>query len=224
MDRYILEAQTGTKLPPKTIYLVRHGQSTHNAHAFAERGVDLNDACYIDAELTDLGVQQAKEIAPEIGTLNPELIVTSPMRRAIQTCLYATSDLPKGIPIAVNQHCRERLAYSCDIGSPASALEQLFPLLDFGSLEPKEAWWWTKEGKPGSVENSLQLLQKYSPGAYKDVESKANVIDRVNKFRTWLLKRPETRIIIFAHGVFLTQFQGPGSPHFRNTEIRKVTI
>lgn len=100
-------------------------------------------------------------------------------------------------------------------------LENRFPGLDYGRVRPKEAWWWTPdEGRWGQME-SLRLLWRFPPGAYKDVEPKETFKKRADDFRVWLLERPEKRIAVFAHGVFLTALMGEGTAHFRNAELRK---
>ncbi|PXF49553.1 putative phosphatase [Gracilariopsis chorda] len=221
MDRYLLEAELKRKIPLKTVYLVRHGQSTHNAHALGSLGADLNDARYADAPLTPLGHRQAHSLAEEVARISPELVVTSPMTRATQTCLAACSLIPSVSPV-VNQVCTERLAYSCDVGTPVSALRDHFPSLDYGNVQP-DCWWWSKPGTIPSVENSVAHLRKNPPGAYIDVEPVEHVRKRVNDFRIWLLRRPESKIMVFAHGAFLRSFVGD-NVRFDNAEMKKIIL
>lgn len=221
MDRYMIQARTGERPPVKTVYLVRHGQSTHNAHALAAQGADLNDPRYIDAPLTALGEAQARALAPELraAALPIELVVTSPLIRATQTCLLAcaASGLPNPV---VSPLCAEYLAFSGDIGSPVDHLQRVFPALDY-ALVPQGAWWWSPDDAPEkSQAASLALLRKHPVGAYKDCEPKAAFLKRVNDFRVWLLERPEKTIIVFAHGVFLTHLVDDGT-RFRNAEVKK---
>jgi 2,3-bisphosphoglycerate-dependent phosphoglycerate mutase len=59
------------------LYLIRHGQSENNAcpeHMRVE-----------DAELTELGQQQARHLAPWIATLELDRLFCSPFRRTLQT-------------------------------------------------------------------------------------------------------------------------------------------
>lgn len=222
MDRYLIESRTGRRPPVKTVYLVRHGESTHNAHSLQRLGAGLNDSRYLDAPLTELGIQQARNLTPEIPGLQPELVVTSPLTRATQTCLYAIESLPRPTQLVVHPLCIERLAYACDIGSPVGELQQRFPMLDYGRVRPKECWWWKPHGvtRWGQMD-SLKLLWRHEPGAYKDVEPADTLKKRVDDFRMWLLERPEKKIVVFAHGVFLTTLMGEGAARFRNGELRK---
>lgn len=224
MDRHLLERRLGRKIPRKTLYLVRHGQSTHNAHCFAAEGADLNSSRYVDAPLTSLGESQARELADEMHRINPQVVVSSPLTRATQTCLLASRRIPD-TPHVVHPLCAERLAYSCDIGRPVAELQAQFPRVDYGLVKPAEAWWWMPEGleeRTGGA--SLELLRKHEAGAYRDCEPAGVFAKRANDFRVWLLERPETKIAVFAHGVFLTQFLGDRTVRFRNCEVRKVVI
>lgn len=223
MDRFLLQNQTGQNIPPKTIYLVRHGQSTHNAHALEPLGASRNDIRYIDAPLTEIGVQQAQQISSKLKQINPQLIVTSPMIRATQTCLHACADLQA--PIIVSPLCRERLAYVCDIGSPVEDLERMFPNLDYSHVMPRDAYWWTPHSMlQKSAHASAELLQQNSPRAQRETEPKEFLRARVDKFRIWLLQRPETVIAVFTHGAFLNKLLSDGKPFFKNAEIRKWVI
>lgn len=223
MDRHILQSQTGVRIPPKTVYMVRHGQSLHNAQALACEGVDVNDGRYMDSPLTKLGEQQATNLAPILASIRPQLCITSPLTRATQTCLAATAQI-RNVPVVVSPLCTERVAYSCDIGSPVSILKDRFPSLDYSAVHPPHAWWWTKaQPASASMTASLELIRKYPPGAYKEVEPLSHVMQRVNDFRVWLLKRPETSIAVFGHGVFLTNFMDDGK-RFSNCEIRKAIM
>ena len=59
------------------LYLIRHGQSENNARPEYVR--------VEDAELTELGHQQARHLAPWIATLELDRLFCSPFRRTLQT-------------------------------------------------------------------------------------------------------------------------------------------
>lgn len=218
-----MQQQFNTKIPPKTIHLVRHGQSLHNAHYHMQSGADMNDARYIDAPLTPLGESQAHSIAPIIANVNPDLFVCSPLTRATQTLLHARSNLRA--PIAVTPLCSERVAYSCDIGNPVSLLRNRFPGLDYSQVPNPEEWWWMPpELKDRTSMGHLKLMRKDPPGACQHAESREELARRASQFRTWLLHRPETNIAVFAHGVFLTMLVGDPNVRFRNCEIKKIVL
>ena len=222
MDRYILQQRLCAPIPPKSIYLVRHGESLHNAQVFASQGADANDPRYVDSPLTLLGESQARQLAARVAAINPQLIVTSPMTRATQTCLFA-SQFVQHIPILVNPLCTERLAFASDIGSPISILQRRFPMLDYSGVFPPDAWWWSRSPL-GSVHDSLRNLRMHSPGSRKEGEPMSHVYKRTNTFKRWLLERPETKIMVFAHGVFLQTFMGSSRESFYNCQMKKVIL
>ena len=63
------------------LYLVRHGQSVANLHAY------YTGQC--DAPLTDLGRQQAAEAAKKLEHLKFDKVYTSDLSRAAETCAIA---------------------------------------------------------------------------------------------------------------------------------------
>lgn len=227
MDRYLLQSRTGCKIPPKTILVVRHGESEHNAQLHSSLGVDENAEVYIDAPLTELGRKQASAIAGDINSFAPELIVTSPLTRAIETGLLATAALPQKVPFLITPLCSERMAYSCDIGNSVSVLQGRFPKLDFSLVSPADVWWWTKseDGVVPSAKRSLYNLSRFPPGTTHDgIESLDTLAKRINDFRLWLLNRPESKIVVFAHGVFLYNFTDRSKGYFKNCEMRPVVL
>lgn len=113
--------------------LVRHAQSEWNLHF----GPSRIDPGIFDPPLTEQGVEQAHAVAAELRGKGIRRILASPYQRTLQTAAIIAREL--GLPIAVEPLVRERCAFSCDQGSPASTLARLWPQLDFGALE--ERWW-----------------------------------------------------------------------------------
>ena len=66
---------------PKEVWLVRHGEA---GGAVTESGPDgAPDPC--NPPLTRLGEQQAREVAGALASFAPDLVLTSPFMRAVQT-------------------------------------------------------------------------------------------------------------------------------------------
>ena len=118
---------------PRRMILLRHGQSAFNAAFTATR----RDPGIHDPELTELGRQQAEAAALALADEGVTHIIASPYTRTLQTAAPLARRL--GLPVLVNPVVRERYAFSCDVGSRASALALAWPELDFASLE--EVWW-----------------------------------------------------------------------------------
>lgn len=113
--------------------LMRHGQSEFNL-AFTQTRCDPGIQ---DPRLTPLGHEQAQAAAAAFANEPIRRIVVSPYTRALQTAAPIAAAL--GVPVAVDPLVRERYAFTCDIGSPASQLSPAWPHHDFAHVE--EIWW-----------------------------------------------------------------------------------
>jgi broad specificity phosphatase PhoE len=171
-------------LPLKSIILIRHGQSTFNAHYEATG----EDPGHIDARLTERGERQAEEARTLLASEPIDLVITSPLTRAIQTgqSIFGHRDLPFHITC---RH-RERLESSCDVGRAPSALKSDFPHLKFDHLD--ETWWHHVPGEKGPFTTEpLNVFQ-----------------DRVATFRDWLRAHDSQRIAVVGHGTFFHALTG----------------
>lgn len=171
----------------RTIHLIRHGQSTWNAH-YAAHG---EDPLHFDARLTDLGHTQVESRRDDLKGERYDLIVTSPLTRAIQTTLGVFAPHLERTPVVVEALHRERLESSCDIGRPASVLAGEFTALAFGHLD--EEWW------PNGCTADHRGI-RYEPDE--------RFSKRVRTFRRWLAARPEGRIAVVGHGTFFSHLAG----------------
>ena len=178
-------------MPPRT-FLIRHGQSTFN-ELFDVTGID---PLHYDARLTSKGRDQVMAAREAARQLEVDLVVASPLTRAIETSLGLFD--PGTTRIIVSALLRERLGNSCDIGRHPSALLAEFPLLDFSHLD--ECWWHSgpedDRGIPLEPDDVVAL--------------------RIGEFSSWLAQRPEHRIAVVGHGTFFHRLTGR---HFENCEI-----
>jgi broad specificity phosphatase PhoE len=126
--------------------LLRHGQSEFNLHFSATR----RDPGITDPRLTPLGRQQAEDAAAALAVEGITRIIASPYTRALQTAEPVARRL--ALPVLVNPLVRERYAFTCDVGSPCTALRAEWPLLDFRHME--EVWW------PAQEEPADQVLAR----------------------------------------------------------------
>ena len=181
-----------SQLTLPTVYLIRHGQSYFNvAYDSTEDGKvePIYDLKYVDACLTDLGIQQAINARKQAKQLNIEVIISSPLTRAIQTSLlifneqlderhFFTSsntipennelvELSNQIPVLVSHHHSEILNATCDIGHGLENLQQRFQhhhhLIDWSAMnsyEHRERWW----HKANEHQNISHLLLYQSHG------------------------------------------------------------
>lgn len=113
--------------------LVRHAESEWN-RLFSRTRVDPGIR---DPALTDVGRSQAGLLIERLAELGVKELVASPYRRTLETA--ATVALALHLPVRIEPLVRERCVFSCDIGTPASHLQVLWPAFDFTGLE--ELWW-----------------------------------------------------------------------------------
>jgi broad specificity phosphatase PhoE len=178
---------------PRRIRFIRHGQSEFNA---AFERIRPKDPMIFDARLTEKGRGQAIALSSQGLWHDVQLVVTSPLTRAIETTLLAFAGVKA--PIRVEALHRERVEHSGDIGRPRPALETEFGHLEFSDFP--EYWWHHEPGKPMDIA----------------IESEDALRERVANFRAFLAARPERHIAVVGHGTFLNRLTGHS---FANCEV-----
>jgi broad specificity phosphatase PhoE len=115
--------------------LIRHGQSEFNAVFERTR----KDPGIEDPKLTLHGKEQVRRAAAEIRRDGHPIrrLITSPYTRALETAVILAEELT--LPVEVEPIVHEHACWSCDIGTPISALTERWPTLDFSHME--EIWW-----------------------------------------------------------------------------------
>lgn len=165
----------------KKIYLIRHAQSEANA------AIDLdNPTFYYDAKITTLGKKQAIETRNILKDINFDLLISSPLRRTLQTfSLIFPEPISNTIVLSL---VREHLDHSCDVGRQPAILKYEFPQFDFSQL--KNFWW----------NNNIPINEnKINKELIKDLDI------RVSKFKEWINNRQEQKIAVVGHGTFLSR-------------------
>lgn len=185
---------------PKTIFLVRHGESTYNEH-YKEHGTDpLN---FWDAPLTSNGQAQARGASRALAAHGSvSLALVSPLSRAVQTCLLALP--PDGVRAEryeVTELLSEHLEASCDIGKPPAELRGIFPELDFSALP--DVWWYVPEEHRTGItpEGSRDLFANCGRR-----EPSSSFVERVDAVAAMLARRSESTIALFGHADFFNAF------------------
>ena len=169
------------------IVCLRHGESTCNA---AHR-LGGGDPGHRDARLTPRGQAQAREARQRLTDIPFELVVVSPLTRAIETAAIVFGEHPNQPRVLVEVLHRECQESSCDVGRATSEIAAEFPHLDVGHLP--EIWW---HAEPGC-----------EVGGYP-VEPRHLFDARVAGFRDWLRTRPESTIAVVGHGTFFYHLTG----------------
>lgn len=177
---------------PRFVDLIRHGQSTFNAHYEATG----QDPMHFDARLTPLGEQQVMAARDRYRDRDYDIVLASPLTRAIQTAHGIFGD--RDIPIEICVVHREWQISSCDIGREVAALSADFPHLDFSALDDR--WW----------RHDLPACPLGFPQ-----ETEAHLQERVEAFAALIAARPEERIAVVGHGDFFRRLIGR---HLANCE------
>ena len=182
-----MRPESECRLTPKSILCIRHGESTFNA-AWRATGVD---PLHFDAPLSEVGAEQVRLARVHLRSVPVELVVSSPLTRALQTAAGLFEDHPHAPRIIVSALPRERVESSCDIGRAPVDLAADFPRLELDHLA--DVWW-------------------HAQGMADDrgicVEPVAIVEARVRQFRSFLLARPERCIAVVGHGTFFFHLTG----------------
>ncbi|KAK4247511.1 histidine phosphatase superfamily [Corynascus novoguineensis] len=159
---------------PPTLVLIRHAQAIHN--------INRANHALRDPSLTDLGHRQSAELREHLRAHFPadrkvQLIVTSPMRRALQTALVALDWLVNsGVPVLYPK--------PCDTGTSAAQLATEFPAIDFSALDPVY---------PDKT-SAASAAYRYKKGA---------VLARGQSALADLYERAEDVVIVVSHSGFL---------------------
>ena len=183
----------------KSIVCIRHGESTFNA-AWRQRQVD---PLLFDATLSEAGVEQVRLARKALADRSFELVISSPLTRALQTTAGIFDSHPARPRVIVSALLRERVENSCDIGRTPSLLSAEFPALDFAHLE---SHWWHRDEAPD--ERGIC------------VEPVAVVQGRVARFREYVSARPEQRIAVVGHGTFLFHLTGQVLANCETAEVQ----
>lgn len=156
----------------KHFYIFRHGETDMNtAKRFQGQSCDLG--------LNDSGIAQAEDFAEDLADKNIELIVSSPLKRALQTAEIISRKLD--VPLDINAHFIEG---------------------NFGDIEGK-----TKEEL--TVEENkifadwIKLNPQHLDIRFSGGESKSQIQNRAVAGLKSLLKCPQNRIAVATHSTVL---------------------
>lgn len=199
---------TAQRRPP-TLVLLRHGESTANAAGvFSGRW---------DVPLSQRGRQQARHAARLVAgaALVPDLIITSPLRRATQTIELMVEEFARPeMDRIVSPELTER-AYGALTGLPKTAVGSIF------GGEQSHFWRRSMTGRPPRLDDIVALLSDRPAQALADLErlrhalpdaaeaaaqTSESLADVVSRVRTWAatVLTPQLRsgrsVLVVAHG------------------------
>lgn len=205
---------------PLVVHFVRHGQATHNVRAEVRREEGCSHEEFIaamqaddqlDADLTDKGRAQARAAAAAMSWPSVELVVCSPLSRAIETAaLVFREQAARDVPFVCNELLREWSGLMENARRrPSAELRARFPRVDFSAI-PETDESWTEELEPVDKVAGRGLL-----------------------FLEWLARRPEREIAVVAHGGIYSSLFAHAAvrdesetlrPRFGNCDVRTVEM
>ncbi|GMI40220.1 hypothetical protein TeGR_g2780 [Tetraparma gracilis] len=177
------------------LHLMRHGEGVHNAFIADRRGrglshhVKLHEAPehphLVDPSLTTLGENEAVSAQAITSSLAPKLLVTSPLRRAVQTARIAFKRVwaDPAVPKVAHESAREGYGTGnvYDMRRPAAEVAAEFDnVVDFAQIQPgaRDAMFEAGETDAGLVARGADMMQ-------------------------WLAGREEDEIAVVCHSKFL---------------------
>jgi len=158
-----------------TLYLMRHGQSQHNA-AFEEQKTPFVAVDEFGSHLTELGQQQAQAAAQELEPVTFDAVYASDYYRARETAaIIATT---KQLSVNILPQLRER---------------------DWGSLQGKN--YGTVLEKMEALRQGLSDQEKLAVKLTPDMESELDGAQRLDAaLRSIAEKHPYQTLLIVSHG------------------------
>jgi broad specificity phosphatase PhoE len=181
----------------KSLYCIRHGLAEHNINYFKYGCKTFYDPKFVDTSLVEEGFKQASTLGETWSEINDiELVVVSPLKRALQT----TTEIFKGksVPIISFELAREYPigGHTCNKRSQKEYLMNTFPTINFDDIKEGEDNLWDPE-----VEESIHELDL-----------------RINIFKKFIEKRPEKNIALVSHGSFIGQLKDNHIKYIENGE------
>ncbi|KAH9261115.1 hypothetical protein BASA81_000819 [Batrachochytrium salamandrivorans] len=125
----------------KDVLFIRHAEGIHNRDEAIYPDYHTSGrstwADYYDSGLTEAGKRQAEAFTlPASSFATPDVLVTSPLSRAIDTGLMAFPHYHASGKVVATDLCRERIAkYTSDVRKSRTQLEKLYPQVDFTLLQ-----------------------------------------------------------------------------------------
>jgi len=221
----------------RIVHFIRHAEGYHNINK------DYKNPLHIDAELTPNGIVQCENLGAKLkkAGIKVDCIISSPMRRALQTASYSFRNMidneTSSVPIIACEHWRETVNYVCDVRLAKSDLMKTFEtdevLIDFSAIEHEHDPIWEK------------YEQHYGPHDIFTQHRESNDDDHLSKraILAWkfIADRPvhEKSIAVVSHSAFfmhvftrlgLIQYQDQHaeelmtSSRFDNCEMRSVAF
>jgi len=172
----------------RRVHIIRHAQSLYNMEM--QRVINWFKPKFWwygfepgikDPQISELGHEQVARYKDFITSIaEPDVILVSPLRRALQTATGIWGSKPmRAIPIM-----REIASTQGDVGNNPDGLKVDFPHVDFDNVTNE---WWKGEGTPAHPKHWTR-------------ESRRSVENRIKEFKEIILNLPDEQEHIFCVG------------------------
>lgn len=174
----------------KYLYFIRNGHSLHNS-LYSKNGINsLYSSRVIDAPLTKKGINQAHQLKQEMKDKKVDLVLVSPLQRALETANIAFHD--RMVPIISKEYLREYPMGEqlCNMRSDIERMKYVYPRIDFSDIRSNKDIFWKERG-----------------------ETLHNLMVRAHTIEKYILQIPEKHIVLVGHESFMSHFKD-GSPKY----------
>ena len=168
----------------KLVYCIRHGEAFHNVNFKKYGKTAFYGKDNIDTELTQFGHEDSIIFGANWKD-KPliELVLVSPLTRTLDTCMNIFGDMD--VPIVCMENVREYPCglQTCNQRKSIHDLKRKYPRITFTQCTSNEDTLWNH-----SREETLDELK-----------------NRIESFKSYVQKRPETTIALVGHSGFISQ-------------------
>jgi broad specificity phosphatase PhoE len=179
----------------KVLYCIRHGLAEHNVN-YVKYGLQtFYDPRFTDTSLVEPGFEQARKLRHEWNQLHDvELVIVSPLKRALQTASEIFKD--NQVPIVALECVREfpMGKQTCNKRSSKQLYESKYPHITFDDLLTNHDELWLSHRE----------------------ETRDELQARIDVFKNFIMKRPETTIALVNHGGFIGQLKDKTIKYIEN--------
>ncbi len=198
----------------KLVHFIRHAEGHHNVAGEKDWEEYKNDK-YEDALLSEKGMIQCRNVASQLTTnteariLQSEVVITSVMRRCLQTASYSFPMLIDKVSWEASELCREMTGqHPCDRRVTKTESYAMFGHINFEKI----------------VEEEDPLYWKWGGNREPDEDMKQRCLD----FLDFMFDKEEREILVCTHSAILSHLiplmvNGSFSS-YRNAEIRSYII
>lgn len=209
------------------VHFIRHAASLYNVanaewsetHTATELKVIKWQERFVDSMLAPVGVEQARKAREAAGRLEVDLVVVSPLRRALATCQILFGD--RGLPTRVCPLFTEQCCNAPDVSAFLDQPFEQYSHFDWSELLGKDAYWpldvvhnditaRIRSEAATKSQAQVMLLEAMRTVQPAYVESLESLNQRISLARNYLKREVDAgkRVAVVTHSYFLRELLG----------------